>query len=54
MLGHFILFFSCHCLALLSWNSYEFNTLTVVLYTTVAIWNGAKYYMEYFAKKYEK
>ena len=41
-------------LAALAYNSYYLSTAYLIFFTTNSIWNGGNFYMEYFAKKYEK
>jgi len=51
---HFVLFFVCHLGALIAYHWFWFNTLIVILYSYISIWNGACFYMDFFCKKYEK
>ena len=53
-LGHFLFFFVMHCVSVICWHSYWFNIAIVVVVMQWAMFNGANYYMDYFAKKYEK
>ena len=43
-----------HCIAVVCWHSYWLNITVVVFVMQWAIYQGACYYMDYFAKKYEK
>lgn len=52
--GHFLFFFVMHCIGVMCWHSYWFNIVFVVFVMQWAIYQGACYYMDYFAKKYEK
>jgi hypothetical protein len=53
LLGHFVFFIVSHLLAMFEFEYYEFNVFLMSLYIGCSLWNGANYYMEYFAKKYE-
>lgn len=53
MVAHFTMYFLCHLVAIIQYHSFWFDTAVVLYYTIQAIWNGACFYMEYFAKKYE-
>jgi len=53
LIGHFVFFIVSHILAMAEFEYYEFNVFLMSVYIGLSIWNGANYYMEYFAKKYE-
>lgn len=53
MFGHFVFFIVSHLLAMVMIESYWFNVMMMSVYIGFSLWNGANYYMEYFAKKYE-
>ena len=53
LIGHFVFFFVSHVLAMVEFEYYYFNVLMMSIYIGFSLWNGANYYMEYFAKKYE-
>ena len=53
LIGHFIFFIVSHLLAMAEFECYEFNVFLMSVYIGFSLWNGANYYMEYFAKKYE-
>ena len=53
LIGHFVFFIISHILAMAEFEYYEFNVFLMSIYIGFSIWNGANYYMEYFAKKYE-
>ena len=52
-LGHYVFFLSSHLIAMLSFEHYWVNVFFCGFYITVAMWNGANYYMEFFCKRYE-
>jgi len=52
--GHFLFWFAMHCLAMICYHSYWINSLAVVSWVMICVWNGACFYMEWFAKQYEK
>lgn len=54
MMTHFVLFIVNHLLAMLQFHSFWVSTAFVGYYSILSVWNGACYYMSYFAKKYEK
>jgi len=54
MCFHFLLFFVCHLGGMIAYHSFWFNTFIVLLYSYISLWNGACFYMDYFAKKYDK
>jgi hypothetical protein len=54
LIAHFMLFFVGHLMAMLCYEFYWFNTVVVIVFFNVGVWNGAVYYMEYFCRKYEK
>jgi len=54
LLGHFGIFLAMHCVAVVCYHSFWFNTLMMTYFMLLSFWNGSCYYMEYFAKKYEQ
>lgn len=54
MVCHFLFFLFTHCVAILCYH-YKYLNITIVcaLYL-ISFWNGAGYYMSYFAKNYER
>lgn len=53
MVTHFIMFFITHLIAMACYHSFWLNSFLLIVYAFIAVWNGACFYMEYFAKKYE-
>lgn len=53
MSGHVAFFFASSTVAIVSYFNYYVNTFFMLAWLTLSIWNGANFYMEYFAKKYE-
>ena len=47
-------FLLAHVVAMIQYHSFWLNTLMMFYWLSVAVWNGACYYMDYFAKRYEK
>lgn len=54
MIFHFVFFFVNSAVAMLMYHFFWVNFAFVLFYTMDSFWNGACFYMEYFAKKYEK
>jgi len=54
MFGHFIFFIVSHVMAMLEFEYYYFNRIMISVWLGTSLWNGANFYMEYFAKKYEQ
>ena len=53
MIGHFVFFIVSHIIAMIEFEFYWFNVIMMWYYIGCSLWNGANYYMEYFAKRYE-
>jgi len=53
MVCHFIFYAVTHFLAILSFHFFWISFTIAFFMVTCAIWNGASYYMDYFAKVYE-
>jgi hypothetical protein len=53
MFFHFLYFFSCHLLAILSLYNFKFCIAYMFILLTISAKNGANFYMDYFAKEYE-
>jgi hypothetical protein len=53
-IGHYLFFEVSHLLAMLQFEYYWLNLGFCIFYILVAMWNGANYYMEFFAKRYEQ
>ena len=53
MCSHFLFFLASHLVSILQYHFFWLNTLFVVYYSVLSVWNGACFYMEYFSKKYE-
>lgn len=51
--GHFAFFFISHIFAIIQFHFFWLNTLIMCTWLILSFWNGACFYMEYFAKKYE-
>lgn len=51
--SHFFYYFILHCWAVLQFHCYYLNLLTCLIWCLTSFFNGANYYMDYFAKKYE-
>ena len=50
---HFYYFFVTHFIGVACWHSFAFSFVMSTLWIMIAFWNGACYYMDYFAKRYE-
>ena len=50
---HFNFFFWCHMFSIACYYSYYFHTFAIIFWLSWSVWNGASFYMDYFAKKYE-
>ena len=50
---HFYYFFITHFIGVACWHSFLFSFVMSTLWIMIAFWNGACYYMDYFAKRYE-
>lgn len=50
---HFAFFLVTHFGSIICMYSYEFHTLSIVIWLTWSIWNASCFYMDYFSKKYE-
>ena len=50
---HFIYYFVGHLWSVLLWHSYYLHLITCVAWVYWSFYQGACYYMDYFAKKYE-
>ena len=48
------MYFVTHLVAVLMYHFYWLNMIACVLLLESAVYHGACYYMDYFAKKYEK
>ena len=56
-----VVFMTCHILffvvssffAIIAYHYFFVHTLMMIMWILVSIWNGANFYMEYFARKYE-
>ena len=53
LLSHFLYYFVLHCWAVLQFHCYYLNLVTCFVWCLTSFFNGANYYMEYFAQKYE-
>ena len=51
--GHAVFWFLCHLVAMVQFWSFWLNVGMMVYWLYIAVWNGACYYMDYFARKYE-
>jgi hypothetical protein len=54
MASHFVMFFVLHLVAVVEYHCFWVNLLIIMTYSLRCVWNGACFYMEYFAKKYEQ
>eukprot|EP01038_Epipyxis_sp_PR26KG_P011439 gene11439-15326_t len=54
MIMHFICCSSSYILGVLSWHSFYFHTIYLLMLLCLAIWNGGSYYFQVFADKYAK
>jgi len=50
---HVMMFVVSSIFAMVGYHYYYVHTGMLVMWITVSIWNGANFYMEWFAKKYE-
>lgn len=50
---HFLYYSACHCCAVLFWHSYILNIAVACFLMQWSVYQGACYYMDYFAKRYE-
>ena len=50
---HFLYYTICHCIAVCLWYSYILNMAMNIFLMQWSIYQGANYYMDYFAKRYE-
>ena len=50
---HFVYYIVSHFMAIICWHSFVFSYVMTTLWILIAFWNGACYYMDYFAKRYE-
>ena len=50
---HVCFFIVCSVFAIIGYTSFYINTFFLCMWTTLSIWNGANFYMEYFSRKYE-
>eukprot|EP00347_Sterkiella_histriomuscorum_P015562 403356560 len=53
MTFHIVFFVISSFLAILAFGNFYIHTFLMLLWTTMSIWNGANFYMEYFSRKYE-
>lgn len=53
MAFHFLFYASSHCLAIASWHSKWVSYTFATTWVFISFWNGACYYMDYFAKTYD-
>lgn len=51
---HFLFFLVTHCFAVICFYYKYLNVALVIFELTVAFWNGAGYYMQYFSRNYER
>ena len=50
---HVTFFLFSSVFSILAYSSFYINTLLLLTWVTVSIWNGASFYMEYFSRRYE-
>ena len=50
---HFVYYTACHLVAVCLWYSYILNMFVAIFLMQWSIYQGANYYMDYFAKRYE-
>ena len=50
---HFLYTLLCHCIAVLLWHSYILNMAVACFLMQWSVYQGACYYMDFFAKRYE-
>jgi hypothetical protein len=50
---HIFFFIVSSIFAMVAYTSFYIHTFLMILWTTMSIWNGANFYMEYFSRKYE-
>ena len=53
LMAHFTYFFVLHCWAVLLFHSFYLNIVACFFWSYWSFFQGANYYMDYFAKKYE-
>lgn len=51
--GHFLFWFTFHIVAIVQYHFFWLNTAAIIGWGVISVWNGACYYMDWFAKKYE-
>lgn len=51
--SHFVYYFVSVCIAFLCFHSYLLHTAWMAFFLLISVWNGASFYMDYFAKKYQ-
>lgn len=54
MIGHYVFFIVSHIIAMLEFEYYWLNLFFCIFYMFISMKNGANYYMEFFAKRYEQ
>ena len=52
--GHFLFWLAAHILAMIQYHWYWLNCAFMCYWLYVSVWNGACFYMDYFARKYEQ
>jgi hypothetical protein len=50
---HICFFIFSSIFAIIAYSSFYVHTFLVLMWIMMSIWNGANFYMEYFARKYE-
>jgi len=50
---HITFFIISSVFAILAYSSFYVHSFLLLMWTTLSIWNGANFYMEYFSRKYE-
>ena len=50
---HYVYYQACSCIAVLMWHSYILNMAVACFLMQLSVYQGACYYMDYFAKRYE-
>jgi len=50
---HVIFFLISSGIAIIAYTNFYVHTALLCIWTTLSIWNGANFYMEYFSRKYE-
>lgn len=53
MCFHIVFFIISSGFAVAAFSNFYLHTLLTIIWTTLSIWNGANFYMEYFSRKYE-